>query len=331
MPESSSTIVAPSFESRHHEISEAAARRELVEGLRAEPPHLPSRYFYDERGSRLFEEITGLPEYYPTRAEREILEARAEEIAECTRAAQLVEIGSGSAAKTRLLLDALRHVGTLTSYVPLDVSESFLRRSADVLSREYPGLQVHGIVADFTCELAPLPPADGPRLAIFLGGTIGNLHPDLEAPAFLDRLADALDPGDWFLLGVDRIKDRETLELAYNDSAGVTADFNRNILHVVGRKFGIPFDPEDFRHRAFWDEGARWIEMRLEATRDLTIPLGDGDGDLRLHAGDSIRTEISAKYDDERIRLLLGPTPFEIETSYADERNRFGLVLARRR
>lgn len=323
-------VVPPRVEVRYHAISTEEGRREIARSLRSDPPTLPSRYFYDERGSALFEEITRLPEYYPTRAEREILSRWADEIAERSRATQMVEIGSGSAEKTRLLLDALRKEKTLHSYVPLDVSEEFLRASAETLSRDYPGLRVRGIVADFNTTLAPLPRADGPRLAIFLGGTIGNLHPRSEAPEFLDRLAAALVPGDRFLLGVDRIKDRETLERAYNDAAGVTAEFNRNILRVVSQKYGLPIDPEDFGHLAFWNEEERWIEMRLVARHPLEIPLGDGGTPLRLSTGDAIRTEISTKYDDDRVRELLAPSSFAVETCFSDTKRRFSLYLARR-
>ena len=327
---SAAPVVPPQIEVRYHAISSEEARDEIVETLRRDPPSLPTRYFYDERGSALFEEITRLPEYYPTRAEREILSRHSDDVARRTLATQMVEIGSGAAEKTRWLLDALRDVGTLRSYVPLDVSGEFLRAAAETLARDYPGLEIHGIVADFNTTLTPLPEADGPRLAIFLGGTIGNLHPRTEAPAFLDRLAAALSPGDWFLLGVDRIKDRATLERAYNDAAGVTAEFNRNILRVVSRKYGLPLDPTDFEHLAFWDEQESWIEMRLVARRDLEIPLGDGAGPLQLRPGDAIRTEISAKYDDERVCELLAPSSFTVETCYSDAKRRFSLYLARR-
>ncbi|MDX1631655.1 MAG: L-histidine N(alpha)-methyltransferase [Thermoanaerobaculia bacterium] len=331
MSESDDPIIPPTVEVRAPRTSREEGQREVVAGLRGDPPTLPPRYFYDEVGSRLFEEITRLPEYYPTRAEREILEERSVELAERTRAEELVEIGSGSAEKTRLLLDTLRREGTLRTYVPIDVSERFLRTSAETLARDYPGLRVRGIVADFNSDLHPLPPSSGSRLAIFLGGTLGNLHPDREAPGFISRLSRGLDPGDWFLLGVDRIKEREILERAYDDGAGVTAAFNRNILRVVERRYGIPFEPEAFEHMAFWNREKGWIEMRLRARKEMEIPLGDDGEPLHLRPGDTIRTEISTKYDAARVEALLASSPFRIEDRYTDSGERFDLYLIRRR
>lgn len=321
---------APVIDNRARLVDPAVERAAVLAGLRSRPRQVSPRYFYDARGSRLFERITELPEYYPTRAERAILEAEAPRLAERTRAVQLVELGSGSAAKTRLLLDALTAAGTLATYVPLDVSEAALRQSALALAASYADLRVHGIVGDFE-DLAPLPPAGGPRLTLFLGGTIGNLHPADEAPALLARVAAALAPGDWFLLGVDLVKDRRTLEAAYDDAAGVTAEFNRNLLRVLDDRFGFGFEPERFDHLARWDEANRWIEMHLVAREAHRVPMGPGEEPLHLAAGETIRTEISAKFDAVRVAGLLAATPFVESERLVDPEGLFALHLWRRR
>ena len=301
-------------------------RRELLAALHASPRSIPSKHFYDERGLALFDAITELPEYYPTRTERAILERIAPRVAAATGAAELVELGSGSATKTRLLLDALH--GTLRLYVPIDVNEAALARVGDELVRDYPGLRVHGVAADFLGPIAPLPADGDSRLAIFLGGTIGNLRPDDEAPSFLARLRVALDPGDWFLLGVDLVKDVATLEAAYDDAAGVTAEFNRNVLRSVNRLLRADFDPARFRHRAFFDEEQAWIEMRLVSTAAQTVRLGVTGELLHLAAGEEIRTEISAKYTRERATALLERAGFTLAQWHTDERGWFAVALA---
>ena len=304
-------------------------RRELLAALRAQPRSIPSKHFYDERGLALFDQITELPEYYPTRTERAILERVAPAVARATEAAELVELGSGSATKTRLLLDALHVQGTLRLYVPVDVNEASLQRVGDELIRGYPGLRVHGVAADFLGPLAPLPGDGEPRLAIFLGGTLGNLRPADQAPAFLARLRAALAPGDWFLLGVDLVKDVATLEAAYDDAAGVTAEFNRNVLRVVNRLLRADFDPARFRHRAFYDRDHDWIEMRLVALGAQTVRLGVTGEALHLLDGEEIRTEISAKYTRERAEALLCGAGFAPRQWHTDERGWFGVSLAR--
>jgi L-histidine Nalpha-methyltransferase len=309
----------------------AGLAEDVREGLSSPFKELPPKYFYDERGSELFEQITELPEYYPTRTERAILERVASEIAATTQAAELVELGSGSATKTRLLLDALAAQGTLRLYVPIDVNEESLVRAGDELTREYSGLRVHGVAADFLGELAPLPGDGGSRLAIFLGGTLGNLRPADEAPAFLRRLRAALDPGDWFLLGVDLVKDVATLEAAYDDAAGVTAEFNRNILRVVSRLLDADIDPAAFHHRAFYDREQDWIEMRLVAERAQSVHIGISGETLRFAAGEEIRTEISAKYTRERVEAMLRDAGFDPRAWHTDERGWFGVSLARAR
>src|SRR5271170_2967969 len=249
-------------------------RADARRGLASDPKSLPPKWFYDAQGSALFDKITELREYYPTRAEREILHGSAAEIAAQTRARTLVELGSGSSDKTRLLLDALRAEGTLRCYVPVDVSESALVAAGDALSAEYPGLDVRAVVSDFEEHLG-LPAGDdapAPRLVAFLGSTIGNLFPDQRA-AFLTRVREAIRPEDFFLLGTDLIKDPSTLVAAYDDAAGITAEFNKNVLAVLNAELGADFDRDEFEHLAVWNAEAEWIEMRLRSLADQTVHL----------------------------------------------------------
>ena len=304
-------------------------RAELRQALAETPRRIPSRFFYDDRGSELFEHICELPEYYQTRTEGALLAAVADRIVAASRAEELVEIGSGAATKTRILLDAMERAGTLRLYVPLDVSEGTVRRVAEELIAEYPGLEVHGIVADFMTHLNRLPEG-GRRLVIFLGGTIGNLRPQ-EARDFLAQLHRETAPGDFFLLGVDLIKPVERLEAAYNDSAGVTAEFNRNILSVVSRRFGGDFDPRAFRHRAFYDRENDWIEMRLVSERAQRVRLSGLGLEIEIAKGEEILTEISAKYDRKKAESLLEGAGFEPVEWYTDPEGLFGLALSRRR
>ncbi len=307
---------------------EERERAELAAALRSEPRRIPSRHFYDARGSRLFEEITRLPEYYLTRAERALLASVAAEIAETTRAEAVFELGSGSASKTRLLLDALGRAGTLEAYVPLDASESALRASLGELARDYPTLELSGFVGDFTGELPDLPRRRR-RLVLFLGSTIGNFRPP-EAVAFLGRIAASLGPDDHFLLGADLVKDVARLEAAYNDAAGVTAEFNRNILRVVNRRFGADFDPAAFAHRAFFEGENRWIEMRLAAETDHGVRVAALGLALPLRAGEEILTEISAKYDRPAIEALFAAAGLRLERWYTDAEPLFALALGKR-
>lgn len=306
---------------------------ELSRSLREPLPRIPSRFFYDDLGSELFEQICELPEYYPTRTERALLERIAPEIAATTRAETLVEIGSGAATKTRLLLDALAREGTLRLYVPIDVAETTTRRIAAELTEEYPGLAVHGILGNFLADLSPLPGAppenSGPRLAIFLGGTIGNLNPE-EAASFLAQLCGALAPGDHFLLGVDRVKPIARLEAAYDDSAGVTAAFNLNILRAVNRIADGDFDPAGFRHRAFFDLQHSRIEMRLVATAAQRVDLAALDLAFAFETGDEILTEISTKYDRARAEAMLRSAGFSPVEWFTDPEDLYGMILAKR-
>ncbi|MBO1415187.1 L-histidine N(alpha)-methyltransferase [Streptomyces sp. FH025] len=303
-----------------------ALRHDVQTGLTSEPKRLPPKWFYDARGSELFEEITRLPEYYPTRAERAILTARAGEIAAVTRARTLVELGSGSSEKTRLLLDALRALGTLETYVPVDVSESALTGAGAAIAAEYPGLGVHGVLADFTTRLG-LPPEGGPRLVAFLGGTLGNLLPR-ERAEFLRGLRAALDPGDFLLLGTDLVKDPEVLVAAYDDSAGVTAEFNRNVLNVLNRELGADFDPTAFEHVALWDAEQEWIEMRLRSLRSQTVKIPALDLPVHFDRDEELRTEVSAKFRRERVAEELLAAGLRMTHWWTDREARFGLSLS---
>ncbi|MEU8617262.1 L-histidine N(alpha)-methyltransferase [Streptomyces sp. NPDC048623] len=304
--------------------TEAALRADVLHGLTRTPKELPPKWFYDARGSELFEEITRLPEYYPTRAEREILITRAPEIAAATGARTLVELGSGSSDKTRHLLDAL--LPGLESYVPVDVSESALKGAGEALLAERPGLRVHALVADFTQGL-DLPPTTGPRLVAFLGGTIGNLLPE-ERRAFLGAVRAMLTPGDALLLGTDLVKDEATLVAAYDDAAGVTAAFNKNVLAVVNRELGADADPAAFEHVALWDPAHEWIEMRLRARHALAVKIPELDLVVPFEAGEELRTEVSAKFRQEGVRAELAAAGFALARWWTDEQGRFALSLA---
>lgn len=299
---------------------------ELRAGLASRPLRLPSKYFYDDHGSELFERITEQPEYYQTRTEAKLLAQAADDVIRRTGACELVEIGSGASTKTRILLDAMERADQLHLYVPMDVSEGIVRRVARELVERYPGLRVHAVVGDFMEHLGVIPDPDE-RLVIFLGGTIGNLEPEV-ARGFLSQLGAQMHPGEHLLLGVDRIKEQETLEAAYNDAAGVTAEFNLNILRVVNRLADADFDPEDFRHQARWNPERHRIEMWLIARRDVTVRLDALDRTLELASGEEILTEISTKYDRGLAAELLAESGFELERWYTDGDDLFALCLA---
>ncbi|MBP2586293.1 L-histidine N-alpha-methyltransferase [Streptomyces sp. PvR006] len=302
----------------------ADLRADVLHGLNRSPKELPPKWFYDARGSELFEEITRLPEYYPTRAEREILKQRAPEIAAATGARTLVELGSGSSEKTRFLIDAL--LPGLDSYVPVDVSESALTGAAESLLAERPGLHVHALVADFTRGLA-LPGTAGPRLVAFLGGTIGNLLPG-ERRTFLRSVRAMLAPGDALLLGTDLVKDESTLVAAYDDSSGVTAAFNKNVLAVIDRELSADFDPDAFDHVAVWDREREWIEMRLRARRALTVKIPELDLVVPFAAGEEMRTEVSAKFRQAGVRAELAEADLDLDRWWTDSEGRFAVSLA---
>jgi len=300
---------------------------DVLDGLTKPFKELPPKHFYDERGAELFDRICDLPEYYPTRCERAILQARADEIAARTGATDLVELGSGTASKTRVLLTALHAAGTLERYVPLDVTESMVRTTAAELVEEYPGLRVHGIVGDFERHLHAIPPAAGPRIIAFLGGTIGNFTPGSRR-RFLRGLAKTMGPDDRLLLGTDLVKDPNVIEAAYDDSAGVTAEFNRNVLHVINRELDADFDPDGFEHVAFFDREREWIEMRLRALRRHTVRVGALGIDVAFSAREELRTEISAKFTPLRLESDLAAAGLRLEELYTDDDGLFGLSLA---
>ena len=303
-----------------------ALRADARTGLTASPKHLPPKWFYDARGSELFEEITRLPEYYPTRAERAALHRYAGQIAEITEAKTLIELGSGSSEKTRLLLDALSGRGTLGTFVPLDVSESALAEAVATLATDYPGLDVQGVVGDFTEHLPHLPNGSS-RLIAFLGGTIGNLLPGQRA-TFYAELRAALEPGEWFLLGADLVKDPAVLVPAYDDAAGVTAEFNRNVLHVLNRELGADFEPDAYEHVALWDADNEWIEMRLRASKPMRVSVPELDLTVQFDAGEEMLTEVSAKFRREGIETELADAGFAVRRWWTDPEGRFSITLA---
>jgi L-histidine N-alpha-methyltransferase len=304
----------------------AALRDDITRGLLATPKDLPPKWFYDDRGSQLFDAITRLPEYYPTRTERAILAERAPEIADLTDADTLVELGSGTSEKTRILLDALSARGCLRRFVPFDVSEATLRDAADAVAREYMPVEVHAVVGDFEHHLHTIP-TGGTRLVAFLGGTIGNLAPAPRAE-FLAEIAKGLTPGDAFLLGTDLVKDLDRLEAAYDDGAGVTAEFNRNVLAVVNRELGADFTPERFQHVARFETGPEWIEMRLRSTVDQTVRVRDLGLRVDFAAGEEMRTEISAKFRHERVEEELADAGLELRHWWTDAAGDFALSLS---
>jgi L-histidine N-alpha-methyltransferase len=302
---------------------------DVTDGLWQQPPTLPARWFYDERGSRLFDEITRLPEYYPSRRESEILAARRDDIVALTKATTLVELGSGTSTKTRLLLDAFTEGGRDLTFVPLDVSAEVLTEAAQLLARDYPTVTVQPQVADFTEPFGALPGTPGERLAIFLGGTIGNFDDD-ERAAFLSRIRAALAPDDAFLLGADLVKSPQRLVAAYDDSAGVTAAFNRNLIEVLRRELsadGLYVD--DFAHVARWNAERSRIEMWLRAVRDVHVHFGVLERDWELPAGAEIRTEISVKFRLDLLRDELAAHGLQPIESWTDASGDFSLTLTR--
>lgn len=304
-----------------------ALREDVWTGLRTRPKALPPKWFYDERGSALFDQITELPEYYPTRREREILARRAEEIAGITEAVTLLELGAGSGDKTRLLLDALRGAGTLRRYVPVDVSGAYLTTAARRLATAYPSLRVHAVVADFEIHLHHLPQG-GRRLIAFLGSTIGNLLPQ-ERGEFLGRLRAAMEDTDFLLLGADLIKDPDRLLRAYDDGQGITAAFNRNVLSVINRQLGADFIPEMYQHVAVWNADQEWIEMRLRACRDQRATIPALDLTVWFTEGEDLRTEVSAKFRPSRLASELNAAGLALYRMWTDPAGDFAVCLAR--
>lgn len=314
------------------EAHERGLADDVLDGLTRPFKELPPKHFYDERGCELFDAICELPEYYPTRTERALLHAHAAGIAAATGAVELVELGSGSASKTRVLLDAMADAGQLQRYVPLDVAESVVRSSAEALVQEYDGLRVHGVVGDFERHLGRIPPpSDGgqPRIVALLGGTIGNFPPGSRR-RLLREIGELLGPEDRLLLGTGLVIDTPTLEAAYDDAAGVTAAFNLNVLTVVNRELDADFPLEGFEHVAFFDRRHEWIEMRLRALRPCSVLVGALGLRVELAAGEEIRTEISAKFTRERVEDDYAAAGLRLDAWHEDADGRFALSLAGR-
>lgn len=299
--------------------------REARAGLTASPKELSPIWLYDERGSVLFDEITRLPEYYPTRREKEILRDRAAEIAQLTSARTLIELGSGTSEKTRVLLDALSEHGSLERYVPFDVSEAMLRASARQVASEYPWLEIHGVVGDFNRHL-PLLPRGRDRLYAFLGGTIGNFKPDARA-MFYAELASGMRRHDALLVGTDLRKDRARLHAAYNDSAGVTAEFNLNVLRILNRELGARFDPRYFRHQARFDEDHSWIEMLLCSQRDQRVRVEAFGLEVTFLEGEKLRTEVSTKFEQSEVEAELAEAGLSLVGWWTDAAGDYALSL----
>ncbi|MDX6699139.1 MAG: L-histidine Nalpha-methyltransferase [Solirubrobacteraceae bacterium] len=299
---------------------------DVLDGLTRPFKEIPPKHFYDSRGSELFERICELPEYYPTRTETAILAERAGEIvAAAGEPVELVELGSGSTRKARMLLDAM---GAPRRYVPVDVSERMVREAAGELAADYPGLEVHGVVGDFERHLGEVPRPRGRRLVALLGGTIGNFPPGSRRRLLRD-VRRMLGPGDRFLLGADLVKDPAVIQAAYDDAAGVTAEFNRNLLHVLNRELGADFDPDEFDHVAFYDARHEWVEMRLRARRAQSVWVAGLGLGVEFAEGEELRTEISAKFTPERLRADHAAAGMELDGLWTDDARLFGLSLAR--
>jgi L-histidine N-alpha-methyltransferase len=315
-------------------LSDADERRlaeDVLDGLTRPFKELPPKHFYDARGSELFDRICELPEYYPTRTERQILQTHAAEIVRDTGAGELVELGSGSAEKARILLTAMADAGTLRRYVPLDVSEQALQHAAAELVTEYEGLRVEGVVGDFERHLELIPRHDGePRLVALLGGTIGNFPPGTRR-RLLRAIARLLEPEDRLLLGTDLVKDPEVIEAAYDDRQGVTAEFNRNVLSVINRELDADFTPDAFEHVAFYDRAHEWVEMRLRARRAQSVLIAALSLRVTFAAGEELRTEISAKFSRSRAESDFAAAGLELKRWYTDPDELFAVSVAARR
>lgn len=305
-------------------------RRVLIEdvrrGLADSPKHLPSRYFYDERGCELFDAITELPEYYLTRAEEALLRSHAGDIIRATEPVSLVEIGAGSCRKTSLVIEAARHLGYGRDFVPFDISEEAVRAAAGDLIGRFPGLHVYGMVGDFEKHLAAVPRL-GRQLVLFLGSTIGNLEPD-ERTEFLSQVRGLLEPEDAFLLGVDLVKGVDVLEAAYNDAQGITAAFNRNLLSYLNRELQADFEPQAFDHVAYYDEDRQRVELHLKSSRRQLVHVPGAGLDVTFEAGECLHTEISTKFTEATASDSLKAAGLRLEHWYTDPEQRFGMALA---
>jgi L-histidine N-alpha-methyltransferase len=305
-----------------------ALRRDVRDGLTQTPKSLPPKWFYDSVGSDLFDQITRLPEYYPTRAEAAILRGRAAEIVAASGADTLVELGSGTSEKTRTLLNAMQDGGSLRRFIPFDVDASVLSAAGAAIGAEYPGVEIDAVCGDFEEHLGKIP-AVGRRLVIFLGSTIGNLTPGPRAK-FLSTLADTLAPGDTLLLGTDLVKDTDRLVRAYDDSAGVTAKFNRNVLSVVNRELDADFDPDAFAHVAKWNVDEERIEMWLRTDTSQKVRIADLNMTVDFAAGEEMLTEVSSKFRPEGVATELAAAGLRLTHWWTDEAGDFGLSLSTR-
>jgi L-histidine N-alpha-methyltransferase len=314
------------------EDEERSLANDVLDGLTKPFKELAPKHFYDARGSELLEQICEQPEYYPTRAELAILAERAPEIVQATGASELVELGAGASDKARLLLDAMRDARTLRRYVPLDVSQAVVEEAARTLIEDYEDLEVHGVVGDLERHLEHVPGADGgvgqSRIVALLGGTIGNFPPGTRRTV-LGKIAGLLGPADRLLLGTDLVKDPHVIEAAYNDSAGVTAEFNRNLLHVLNRELDADFQPEAFEHVAFYDRRNEWVEMRLRAARACSVMVAGLDLRVDFAAGEELRTEISAKFTRAHVEADLEAAELELDRWFTDDEELFAVTLAR--
>ena len=318
------------------EDDERSLANDVLDGLTKPFKELPPKHFYDARGSELFEQITEQPEYYPTRTELAILRDNAEAIVSLTGAGELVELGAGASDKARILLDAMRETvpAQPRRYIPLDVSQSVVEDAARTLIDDYEDLQVYGVVGDFERHLEHVPASEGGvggnRIVALLGGTIGNFPPGTRRNV-LAKIATLLGPDDRLLLGTDLVKDPHIIEAAYNDAAGITAAFNRNLLYVLNRELHGDFQPEGFEHIAFYDRRNEWVEMRLRATRASSVYIADLDLRVEFAAGEELRTEISAKFTRAHIEADLEAAGLELERWFTDEEDLFAVTMARPR
>jgi L-histidine Nalpha-methyltransferase len=309
-----------------HEGALASFAEDVRSGLGSDPKAIPPKYFYDARGSELFEQITTLPEYYPTRVEQSILDAAGAEIIERVQPAEIVELGPGSARKTDALLRPMVESGAGARYVPVDVSETAVEQCARRLAAQYDGLEIHGLVGDFELHMDRIPPAPGRRLVAFLGGTIGNLD-EPDRARLLKALQGELGTEDRLLVGTDLVKDRAQLEAAYNDAAGVTAEFNRNLVHVINANLDADLDPDAFEHVAFYNESERRIEMWLRAREEMSARIDALEMDVGFEPGDEFRTEISCKFTRETLEREYRAVGLEPLAWYTDPDELFALSL----
>lgn len=300
---------------------------DVRKGLGRRPRTLPPKYFYDELGSKLFDRICDTPEYYPTRTEHALLAQVADRVIAQTRPSDIVELGSGAARKTRILLDAVERSGGRVRYVPFDVSETMLVSSGRRLLEEYPWLHIHGLVGDYERHVELLPAATR-RLILFIGSTIGNFE-SREAAVFLRHLARQMGRDDWLLLGTDLVKDESVLNAAYNDSAGLTAAFNKNVLSVLNRELDASFRMDRFDHLAFFNASERQVEMHLRSTVAQAVPIRRLDMTVQLDAEETIRTEISRKFTRETVEATLADAGLELAAWHVPDNRYFALSLAR--